>query len=462
LKASGALLDYGCGSRPYEETLRPNITQYIGADVAFAHGSKVDVLLEPSSPLPWMEGTFDTVLSTQTLEHVPDPFFYIREAARVLKPGGVLILTAPMSWRHHEEPYDYFRFTKYGLKELLERAGLEVESIDACGGLIAGVFQSILDALASRGQIFPNINRILNPLIRRLDIRFRDEGLVINWMAIAKKHDGLGNSNKTACICPACESSETVIRYPWNAFTILRCNNCMAEFCFPEPSAETLQSAYNDRSYFEGNLVGGYSNYDTQTEPVLDTFREIIPNLKKEAKGPKLLDFGCAMGSHLAIARDEGFDVTGVEVSDHARDIAHKRLGNGVALFRKLEDLPSNPFDIILMMDVIEHFSRPADLIKSLINHGILHQDTILVVTTPNIYTANAQSKGADFDFYYPPYHLSYFSAEAFYRMLRRLGFQDVSVFGLYPSLPDSYRTNEQLKGSAGLLVQASGLQSNR
>ena len=75
--------------------------------------------------LPFGAQTFDTVVCSEVLEHVPDPACLLAEVTRVLRPGGHLLLTTPQTWGLHEEPHDYFRYTRYGLDVLARRAGLE-------------------------------------------------------------------------------------------------------------------------------------------------------------------------------------------------------------------------------------------------------------------------------------------------------------------------------------------------
>jgi SAM-dependent methyltransferase len=80
---------------------------------------------------------FDLVLCTEVIEHVPEPQEVFREAARVLRPAGILVLTTPQTNPLHEVPHDYYRFTRYGLMYLAERAGLRIVTIETLGGAIA-------------------------------------------------------------------------------------------------------------------------------------------------------------------------------------------------------------------------------------------------------------------------------------------------------------------------------------
>jgi ubiquinone/menaquinone biosynthesis C-methylase UbiE len=87
-----------------------------------------------AASLPCKDSSFDTVFSSQVLEHVPEPALMISEMGRVLRPGGLLILTAPHIWGIHEEPHDYFRFTRYGLSHLARKAGLQTLSVRPMAG----------------------------------------------------------------------------------------------------------------------------------------------------------------------------------------------------------------------------------------------------------------------------------------------------------------------------------------
>ncbi len=140
-QASGRLLDVGCGDKPYEHIFLPFVSEYIGVEHEVTFGStsalsrgKADVLYD-GLRLPFADESFDTVLSVQVLEHTPDPEALIADMARVLRPDGLMILTAPFSFRLHEQPHDYFRFSPHGLRVLCERAGFQIEEIHAHGNL---------------------------------------------------------------------------------------------------------------------------------------------------------------------------------------------------------------------------------------------------------------------------------------------------------------------------------------
>lgn len=184
--ASGTLLDFGAGGQPYRALLEPRVQRYLAADINPTPGLTLDVRLSPGQPVPLADGSVDTVLSSQTLEHVPDPAFYLRECRRLLRPGGVLILTAPMQWRHHEQPHDYYRFTRYGLSHLLTQAGFTMENMQGTGGVWALMGQILNSALVERGVRQPRVFRLINRTALWLDRRYPDGDDTINWMCLAR------------------------------------------------------------------------------------------------------------------------------------------------------------------------------------------------------------------------------------------------------------------------------------
>jgi SAM-dependent methyltransferase len=131
----GSLIDIGCGTSPYKEALAPLVARYVGVDhdpqrAAHAAGNIVATAYE----IPVADESFDCALSTSVLEHLEEPEVALRECHRVLKAGGVAIYSVPFIWHLHEEPRDFFRFSRYGLQHLFAKAGFEVLELEAiCG-----------------------------------------------------------------------------------------------------------------------------------------------------------------------------------------------------------------------------------------------------------------------------------------------------------------------------------------
>jgi len=122
-KEKREIFDYGCGNSPYKE-LFPKEYQYIKGDIS--PDSEPDILLDPEGMIPSGRSSFDYVLSTQVLEHVEDPKLYLKEACRVLKKDGMLILTTHGIWMYHPDPTDFWRWTCDGLKKVVIEAGFEI------------------------------------------------------------------------------------------------------------------------------------------------------------------------------------------------------------------------------------------------------------------------------------------------------------------------------------------------
>jgi SAM-dependent methyltransferase len=146
LKQSGAYvkgvtLDVGCGHKPYEKTFFTGAEKYIGMDY-LTDRSKPDVV-GSATDIPLGDASFDTVVSTEVLEHVPDPLKALREMYRVLKPGGYLILSTPMYWPRHEAPYDFFRYPYDGLLHLVKTSGFELVQLYNRGHSYAFIGQAI-------------------------------------------------------------------------------------------------------------------------------------------------------------------------------------------------------------------------------------------------------------------------------------------------------------------------------
>lgn len=128
LPPGARILDVGAGESPYRE-LFDGFTYLTNDWAGTTHQPDVPVdVVAPAHDLPLDDDSLDAVVCTQVLEHTPEPWAVLEEFARVIRPGGKVVVTAPLTWYLHELPHDYYRFTAYGLAHLLSRAGfVEVE-----------------------------------------------------------------------------------------------------------------------------------------------------------------------------------------------------------------------------------------------------------------------------------------------------------------------------------------------
>jgi SAM-dependent methyltransferase len=131
--AGGVILDIGCGDRPYEKIFSSE--KYIGAEWPQSQHSntKPDVFMD-ALDLPFKTGSFDTVVCTEVLEHLPNAGPALQEISRVLKRDGHFILSVPFFYLIHESPHDYYRYTSFGLRKLLEDSHFTVVRMDPRGG----------------------------------------------------------------------------------------------------------------------------------------------------------------------------------------------------------------------------------------------------------------------------------------------------------------------------------------
>jgi SAM-dependent methyltransferase len=206
---NGAMvLDAGAGYAPYAHLF--DHARYEAADFAKVPGKKYteQTYICDLVSIPVEDGRFDYVVFNQVLEHLPDPSRVLRELKRVLKPGGEMICSTPLFYEEHDTPYDFYRYTQYGLRHLLQEAGFELVSFDWLegyygtlghqlhsaarflplkasdyGGGIVGALSAAL-ALPIRGSL-----RVLAAYYNWIELRhkFTARGLPKNYVAVVRK-----------------------------------------------------------------------------------------------------------------------------------------------------------------------------------------------------------------------------------------------------------------------------------
>ena len=201
--ASGKLLDIGCGEKPYAQMAAPFIDEHIGVDYEdTAHDQTNIDLYGTAYEIPVENNAYDTILCTDVLEHLAEPMRAVKEAFRVLKPGGYAIYTVPLFWHLHEEPHDYYRFTKYGLDYMFKENGFDVIEIKALSGFFATFgqeFAYFLNSLRRGGRrnplwwIIPPIALMVQGVAFLLNKIEHSKRFTMEYIAVLKKP---GNSSE--------------------------------------------------------------------------------------------------------------------------------------------------------------------------------------------------------------------------------------------------------------------------
>ena len=196
LPARARLLDAGAGEGRYRASF-PSC-RYTGVDLAVGDAdwnySALDAVADLNA-LPFPTSTFDAALNVVTLEHLRDPQLALTEIARVLKKGAPLLLVAPLEWEEHQQPHDYFRYTRQGLTLLLDRAGFGEIRIEPAGGFFRLLSRRLLNGLQffMRGPrwllfvpaalVFVPLSLVL-PVLEPLDT---ERNFTLGYLCVARK-----------------------------------------------------------------------------------------------------------------------------------------------------------------------------------------------------------------------------------------------------------------------------------
>lgn len=146
---SGLVLDFGAGTRPYESFIPAE--KYVGLDTYISGNRQArasDVIYDGEN-IPFKNNAFDAVLMSEVLEHIFEPKKVLSEIHRVLNIDGYLVITCPFMWPVHEAPYDYSRYTTYGLEYILNELGFEVVKVQRLGTPAQTISQLMLNFLSN-------------------------------------------------------------------------------------------------------------------------------------------------------------------------------------------------------------------------------------------------------------------------------------------------------------------------
>lgn len=174
----GTLIDVGCGEMPYKEIILENnlnLKQYLGIDIkneVYQKTIKPDIFWD-GNLIPLNSEFADTAICIEVLEHIPKPLNVLIEINRVLKKGGILILTVPFLWNLHDVPNDEYRYTPFSLKGLLIESGYKLVQMESFGGWDASL-ASFISLYLRRGfnsRLKNLLSWLLIPFIKFLYLR---------------------------------------------------------------------------------------------------------------------------------------------------------------------------------------------------------------------------------------------------------------------------------------------------
>ena len=224
-----------------------------------------------------------------------------------------------------------------------------------------------------------------------------------------------------ALICPGCRCDASRDAGEWFARArLLRCERCGTEWADPQPSDERLSEIY-DAEYYEP------WTYENPTE--LDSMkrRSFAPILRacRAAPGSSLLDVGCATGSFVGLAADQGLRAFGIDINAHAIATARERVPDADLRVGQLADEPfgGQTFDSIVMVDFLEHVREPeSELLRA---RQLLNRGGRLVVSTPCVDSLARRALGRRWP-QYREEHLTFFSREGLRRLLARAALEPI------------------------------------
>jgi SAM-dependent methyltransferase len=166
---SGKLMDFGCGSKPYQSLMKVN--EYVGVDFdsqGHSHREEqIDVFYDGKF-LPFPDNTFDCIFSSEVFEHIFNLEEIMKELYRVLKPNGKIFVTCPFAIAEHEIPNDYARYTSVGLKHLFLKNNFRVLHFEKVGTNFEAVmhFRIMYYTMGMMSKLnrIKGIQNIVNPM----------------------------------------------------------------------------------------------------------------------------------------------------------------------------------------------------------------------------------------------------------------------------------------------------------
>ncbi len=242
--------------------------------------------------------------------------------------------------------------------------------------------------------------------------------------------------------CALCGEDDTTVKYKLNTQGIrfsrvwingikhqvqgpeflVSCKTCGLVYVnprLPRPGIRTY-SLEEEMAYFDGTRGARRAAFR-------DMLQQIPFWMGREARS--LLDIGCGDGVLLEAARSKGIECIGTEISETLVRLVRARLGEHAILSGSLDDLRESGFDVVTLINVIEHVEDPSAVFK--IAARLLKPDGVLLAHTPNLDGLPARLYGARWYHIEPFNHLYYFTHRTLAQMMQRNGLEPIGLFSL-------------------------------
>jgi 2-polyprenyl-3-methyl-5-hydroxy-6-metoxy-1,4-benzoquinol methylase len=213
----------------------------------------------------------------------------------------------------------------------------------------------------------------------------------------------------TSCILCNATSLKPLENY--TSYELVRCNSCDFVFTQKIPDKQELLEYYSE-------------NYDRTNyfSPITKKrYNELLDKFEPFRKTNRMLDIGCGYGFFLEVARERGWEVYGVEITDDAVDACTKK---GINMFKgdsKDVNFDNESFDVVISIEVIEHLNDPNSYLSKA--HDLLRSGGVMYVTTPNFNSYLRYRLKEDYDVISYPNHLCYFTARTLKQAFTQNGF---------------------------------------
>jgi SAM-dependent methyltransferase len=196
----GRMLEIGCGAKEKSLLVGEFVNQHIGLDIESCQHDRSNIdVFAPAYQIPFENKSFDCILNTAVLEHLEEPEKALTEAYRVLKTGGHVLYTIPFIWHLHEEPRDFYRYSKYGIEYLFKKTGFEILELRPLAGfwITFGTELNYYLMSLARGPLCFFIkcaiaaNNLLINLLNKIDVKLNKETTKWTWayIVIARRND---------------------------------------------------------------------------------------------------------------------------------------------------------------------------------------------------------------------------------------------------------------------------------